>query len=177
MDFNVIKALHIIFVVSWFAGLFYMVRLFIYHIEAQEKTENEARILGDQFKIMEKKLWYVITTPAMVLTIIFGTWMLYEVQGFLKMPWMHVKLGFVALLLIYHFICQKIMNDLKNNIFKWTSTQLRLWNELATMFLVIIVFIVELQSTLSWVKATVGFFAVGVLLMLAVKMYKRLRKK
>ena len=177
MDFNVIKALHIIFVVSWFAGLFYMVRLFIYHIEAQEKTENEARILGDQFKIMEKKLWYVITTPAMVLTVIFGTWMLYEVQGFLKMPWMHVKLGFVALLLIYHFICQKIMNDLKNNIFKWTSTQLRLWNELATMFLVIIVFIVELQSTLSWVKATVGFFAVGLLLMLAVKMYKRLRKK
>ena len=177
MDFNVIKALHIIFVVSWFAGLFYMVRLFIYHIEAQEKTENEARILGDQFKIMEKKLWYVITTPAMVLTVLFGTWMLIQIPSFLKMPWMHVKLAFVALLLVYHFICQKIMNDLKNNIFKWTSTQLRLWNELATMFLVIIVFIVELQSTLSWVKATVGFFAVGLLLMLAVKMYKRLRKK
>lgn len=90
---------------------------------------------------------------------------------------MHVKLSFVVLLLIYHFICQKIMNDLKNNIFKWTSTQLRLWNELATLFLVIIIFIVELQSTLSWVKATVGFFAVGIILLLAVKMYKRYRKK
>jgi putative membrane protein len=177
MDFNVVKALHIIFVVSWFAGLFYMVRLFIYHIEAQEKPQNEARILGDQFKIMEKKLWYVITTPAMVLTVLFGTWMIIQVPGFLKMPWMHVKLLFVVFLLIYHFICQKIMNDLKKDTFKWSSTQLRLWNELATLFLVIIVFIVELQNTLSWVKATVGFFAVGVALMLAVKIYKRLRKK
>lgn len=177
MDFNIVKALHIIFVVSWFAGLFYMVRLFIYHIEAQQKPENEARILGDQFKIMEKKLWYVITTPAMVLTVVFGTWMLILIPGFLKMPWMHVKLSFVLLLLIYHFICQKIMNDLKKDTFKWSSTQLRLWNELATLFLVIIVFIVELQTTLTWVKATVGFFAVGVALMIAVKLYKRLRKK
>lgn len=177
MDFNIVKALHIIFVVSWFAGLFYMVRLFIYHIEAQEKPQEEARILGDQFKIMEKKLWYVITTPAMILTVIFGIWMLILVPGFLKMPWMHIKLAMVALLLIYHFICQKIMNDLKKDVFKWTSTQLRLWNELATLFLVIIVFIVELQSTLSWIKATVSFFAVGVALMIAVKMYKRLRKK
>lgn len=177
MDFNIIKALHIIFVVSWFAGLFYMVRLFIYHIEAQQKPENEARILGEQFKIMEKKLWYVITTPAMVLTVFFGTWMLILIPGFLKMPWMHVKLSFVVLLLIYHFICQKIMNDLKKDSFKWSSTQLRLWNELATLFLVIIVFIVELQTTLTWVKATVGFFAVGVALMIAVKLYKRLRKK
>ncbi len=177
MDFNVVKALHIIFVVSWFAGLFYMVRLFIYHIEAQQKPENEARILGEQFKIMEKKLWYVITTPAMVLTVIFGTWMLILIPGFLKMPWMHVKLSFVVLLLVYHFICQKIMNDLKNNIFKWSSTQLRLWNELATLFLVIIVFIVELQSTLKWVQATIGFFAVGIALMIAVKLYKHYRKK
>ena len=76
MDFDTVKALHIIFVVSWFAGLFYIVRLFVYHTEAQEKEELERNILSAQFEIMEKRLWWIITTPAMVLTIVFGTWMI-----------------------------------------------------------------------------------------------------
>lgn len=177
MEFQTIKALHIIFVVCWFAGLFYMVRLFIYHVESKDKEANEAAILARQFKLMEKNLWYVITTPAMVLTVVFGTWMLIKNPYFLHAGWMHIKLTFVVLLLIYHFICQKVMKDLKKDVFKWTTGQLRLWNELATLFLVAIVFLVELQTTMDWLKGTIGFFAVGIFLMIGIKIYKRFRKK
>lgn len=177
MDYNVIKALHIIFMVSWFAGLFYMVRLFIYHVEAQDKSENEATILGEQYKIMQHKLWFIITTPAMILTVIFGTWMLIKNPSLLQQPWMHLKLSFVVLLLIYHFLCQKIKTDFRQNIFNWKSTQLRLWNELATLFLVAIVFLVELQNSMSWISGTIGFFGVGITLMFAVKAYKKWRLK
>jgi protoporphyrinogen IX oxidase len=92
------------------------------------------------------------------------------------MPWMHIKLTFVALLLVYHFISQKILFDLKNNKFNWTSTGLRIWNEVATLVLVAVVFLVVMQDSLNWIKGTVGFFAVAIGLMIAIKMYKRLRK-
>lgn len=177
-SFQTIKALHIIFVVSWFAGLFYIVRLFIYHTEAQQKEEVEKTILSKQFIEMEKKLWWIITTPAMILTVLFGTWMLIANPAFLKMPWMHIKLGFVALLLVYHFVCQKILNDLKKGIFSWKSNGLRIWNEVATLALVAIVFLVEMQGTMNWIKGTVGFFAVAISLMIGIKIYKRsLQKK
>jgi len=177
MDYQAIKALHIIFMVSWFAGLFYMVRLFIYHVETKDKAEHEAKILTDQFKIMQHKLWWIITTPAMVLTVIFGVWMLILNPYFLQQPWMHIKLTFVVLLLIYHFICQRTMAQLKRDEIRWTSTQLRLWNELATLFLVAVVFLVEMQTTMSWLGGIVGFFGVGVTLMIAVKIYKNYRNK
>ena len=177
MIYPTIKALHIIFVVSWFAGLFYMVRLFIYHTETKDKSKEEARILVDQYKIMERKLWYIITTPAMVLTVLFGTWMLFLNPYLLIQPWMHIKLTFIVLLLVYHFICQRTMNQLKRDEIKWTSFQLRLWNELATLFLVAVVFLVELQTSMDWVKGTLGFFLVGIALMIAVKIYKKARNK
>ena len=177
MSYTVLKALHIIFMVSWFAGLFYIVRLFIYHTEAQEKNEQEKEILGRQFKIMEKKLWWIITTPAMILTVIFGISMLFLNPALLKMDWMHLKLTFVVLLLVYHFVCQKIMRKLNNNIFVWSSNKLRLWNELATLALVTIVFLVIMKNSLNWIYGTVGFFAVAIALMVAIKIYKRYRKK
>jgi putative membrane protein len=177
MDLLTVKALHIIFVVSWFAGLFYMVRLFIYHVEAQAKSDVEKEILSNQFVIMEKKLWWIITTPAMVLTVIFGTWMVILNPSYLYAPWFQIKLVFVLLLLIYHFLCQNIMVKFKQNIFRWKSTQLRLWNELATLFLVAIVFLVVLKSTFNWISGTLGFFGVAVGLMIAIQIYKRLRAK
>ncbi|MBL1281449.1 MAG: CopD family protein [Fluviicola sp.] len=176
MSFETIKALHIIFVVSWFAGLFYIVRLFIYHIEAQERDEIAKEILSEQFKIMEKRLWWIITTPAMILTIVFGTWMLILVPGYLQMPWMHVKLGFVAMLLFYHFVCQTTILNLAKGIFKWKSNSLRLFNEVATLGLVAIVFLVVKKNSLDWITGTVGFFAVAVGLMILIKIYKRVRK-
>ena len=174
--YQTIKSLHIIFMVSWFAGLFYIVRLYIYHTEAQKKPEMERAILSTQFIEMEKKLWWIITTPAMILTVIFGTWMLIANPGLLKMPWMHIKLAFVVLLLVYHFVCQKILFDVKKGIFKWKSNGLRIWNEVATLALVAIVFLVEMQGSLNWIKGTVGFFAVAIGLMIGIKIYKKLRK-
>lgn len=174
---STLKALHIIFMVSWFAGLFYIVRLFIYHTEAQEKSEEERIILSNQFKIMEKKLWWIITTPAMLLTVFFGVWMLLVNPSFLQFGWMHIKLSFVVVLLVYHFICQGILKQLKNDQFNWSSKGLRIWNEVATLLLVSIVFLVVLQHALNWVTATLSFFGVAIGLMIAIKLYKKVRSK
>ena len=176
MSFEAVKALHIIFMVSWFAGLFYIVRLFIYHTEAQDKPEVEKNILVEQFKIMEKKLWWIITTPAMILTILFGVWMLILAPFYLKFGWMHIKLAFVVFLLVYHFICQRLLIQLKKGKFSWSSTQLRVWNEVATLVLVAVVFLVVMRDSLNWLTATLAFFAVAIGLMIAIKMYKKLRK-
>ena len=127
-------AIHIIFVVSWMAGLFYVVRLFIYHTEANDKPELEKNILQKEFTKIESRLWNIITTPAMLFTVLAGAMMLFLNPGLLKASWMHVKLGFIVLLLVYHFICQHLMKQLRSGIFKLSSTQLRFWNEVATIF-------------------------------------------
>ncbi len=182
MDFNAVKALHIIFVVSWFAGLFYIVRLFIYHTEAQNKEEPIKTALSEQFEVMEKRLWWIITTPAMILTIVFGTWMLFHPKGpgidyYMSAGWMHIKLSFVVILLVYHFVCQSIMIKMTKGKFSWSSSLLRLWNELATLCLVAIVFLVTMKHSLDWITATVAFFAVAIGLMILIKLYKRIREK
>ena len=176
MEYNYYKALHIIFVVTWFAGLFYIVRLFIYHVEALQKTEPAKSILTNQYKIMEKRLLIGITYPSMVLTILFGTLLLIEIPHLLKQPFMHVKLGFVLLLTLYHFSCHKILNQLKNNTCKYTSNQLRIWNELATLFLVSIVFLIVLKSTISFIWGIIGLILFSVILMLSIKIYKKIRE-
>jgi len=106
--YNYIKALHLIFVVTWFAGLFYIPRLFIYHIEASQKPIEEARILIPQLKLMSSRLWYIITWPSAVLTLIFATWLLVLNPGLLTQQWMLIKLGFVGLLFVYHFKTHRI---------------------------------------------------------------------
>ena len=175
--YRYVLAIHIIFVVSWMAGLFYIVRLFIYHTEANEKPEPERTILQKQFIIMEAKLWNIITTPAMILAVAAGMRMLQLNPSLLETDWMWVKLTFVAGLLIYHFICQNIISQLKRGRFWMTSTQLRLWNELATIFLVAIVFTVILKSAIDWLYGLVGLVVFAVIIMLAVKLYKRAREK
>ncbi|WP_407428097.1 protoporphyrinogen oxidase HemJ [Arcticibacter sp.] len=174
-----VKAIHIIFVICWMAGLFYIVRLFIYHIEANDKTELERNILRPQYELMESRLWNVITTPAMVLSVLAGAYMFYLNPYLLEMNWMWVKIGFVVGLLIYHFICQRIMKQLKKGIFRWTSMQLRVWNEVATLLLFAIVFVVILKSALNWIYGLVGLFLIMILLMIGIKAYKayRLRKR
>src|SRR5258708_18752883 len=117
--YQYILAIHIIFVVCWFAGLFYMVRLFIYHTEAQGKPEPDRKILSDQFEVMERKLWYIITVPSMWLVLAAGITMLIIVPGWLQQPWMLIKLGFVAALVVYHFICQHQMKQMAKGIYIW----------------------------------------------------------
>lgn len=160
------------------AGLFYMVRLFIYHTEAQQKPELERDILSKQFEIMESKLMNIITTPSMLLTAAAGVTMLYLNPYLLQQPWMHVKLCFVVGLMGYHFICQGKMQQMRRGVFTWTSTQLRLWNEVATLFLFAIVFLAVLKNAVDWVFGVLGLIVFAMILMSAVKIYKyyRMRK-
>lgn len=176
MDYLNVKALHIIFVVTWFAGLFYIVRLFIYQTEALEKEEPERSILSAQLGIMSKRLWYAITWPSAVLTMIFGPWLLFIQPSWLKMPFMHIKLTFVFILMVYHIICHWLFKKLQKGETKWTSNQLRMWNEVATLILVAVVFLIVLKNSLSWIWGTIGIFAFAIILMLAIKIYKRLRE-
>jgi putative membrane protein len=175
--YQYVLAIHIIFVVSWMAGLFYSVRLFIYHTEANDRVENERVILQKEYEKMEQKLWNIIATPAMVLTILAGIAMVCLNPELLKMPWLQVKLAFVAGLIGYHFICQRIMKQLKRGIFKLSSFKLRLWNEVATIFLVAIVFTVVLKSAVDWVYGLLGLIAFSMVIMFAVKWYKGYRQK
>lgn len=172
-----ILSVHIVFVVSWMAGLFYSVRLFIYHTEANDRPEIERVILQQEFEKIEARLWGIITTPAMVLTIAAGLTMILVNPALIKMPWLHVKLGFVVLLIVYHFICQRIMRQLKRGIFTLSSFQLRLWNEVATILLVAIVFTVVLKSAVDWLYGLVGLIIFSLVIMVSVKIYKKYREK
>lgn len=170
------KAVHIIFVVCWMAGLFYMPRLFIYHTEAKDKGQEVYSILHQQFTIMENRLWWVITTPAMYITIASALVMLYMNPALLSMGWMQLKLAFVVGLIIYHFKSQQIMYRLRDEKSTWTSGQLRMWNEVSTLILFAIVFLVILKSTLNWIFGVVGLFGLAILLMILIKVYKKYRK-
>lgn len=171
-----IKALHIIFIVTWFAGLFYIVRLFVYQAEAERKDEPEKSILTRQYKIMTKRLWYGITWPSFVLTLLFGPWLLYLMPQLIKMPYMHIKLAFVAGLVVYHIICHVYFLKLQKGENTKSGTFFRIWNEVATFFLVAIVFLIVMKSTMNWVYGTLGFVLFGILIMMAIKIYKRFRE-
>lgn len=177
-----LKALHIVFIVTWFAGLFYMPRLFIYNVEALEKTEEVKLALQQQFTIMMKRLWYGITWPSAILTLILGTtvlfmggWntVLFEQEG----RWLLIKLGFVVFLYGYHFSLQIILSQQVKGVFKYSSQQLRLWNEVATVFLIAIVMLVVVKQSISLVWGLVGLVLFIALLMGAIKIYKLLRNK
>lgn len=173
-----LKALHIIFVVTWFSGLFYIVRLFIYHTEAQQKPEIEKNILQSQFKAMEKRLWYYITVPSMYLTIISGFWLAWDFLSELRnYPWLILKLAFVFGLVLYHIQCGVILRQLQKGQLKYSSFQLRLWNEVATIFLVAIVFVVILKNMFDWMWGMGGLLLLGFCLWLAVRWYKAKREK
>lgn len=178
--YNYLKSLHLIFVITWFAGLFYIVRLFVYQIEANDKPSPEREILQNQYKIMTYRLWYIITWPSAVLASIFAFWMLFFTdlgKAWLLMPWMHVKLGFVFLLYLYHIKCHSIYKELQNNEVKYTSNFMRLWNEGATIILFAVVFLVVLKNAINWIYGVVGIFLFSIIIMLGFKMYKRIREK
>jgi len=177
MDFLYVKALHIIFVVTWFAGLFYIVRLFIYQTEAEDKAEPAKSILQTQYKLMSKRLWYIITWPSAILASFFAFWMLYTSPYYFSEPWMHIKLTFVLALYFYHGFCHRIYKRLQKDIISYSAFKLRMFNEISTILLFAIVFLVTVKSAISWVWGVVGIVLFGVLLMLGIKLYKRIREK
>lgn len=175
MEYNYIKALHIIFVVCWFAGLFYMVRLFIYTTEAYQKEEPAKSILTQQLLIMQRKLWFIITWPSAIGTTIFGTWMLVQNSVLLTQPWMWLKLIFVGILWLYHLQCHFIYKQQLAGIYKQSSFKLRLFNEGGTVLLVAIVFLVVIKSSSGLVWGMLGLFIFAALLMSGVYIYKKQR--
>ena len=179
MEYLTVKSLHIIFVTTWFAGIFYIIRLFIYYKEAEEKSEPERSILQKQYTLMSKRLWYIITWPSAILTTIFAVWMLLIPPGnvYLTQTWMLIKLGFVAALYAYHWSCQVMFNQITKGYLKVSAYKLRIWNEVATVILIACVFLVILKSTLGWIWGVIGIVGVSILLMLGIKFYKKIREK
>ena len=178
MTYLYLKALHLLFIVTWFAGLFYIVRIFIYQVEANEKPEPDRSILVKEYQRNAGRLWKIIAWPSAILTLIFGTWLLLGHRpGYLTMGFMHIKLTLVLLLYIYHFMCQRIYSQLQHGVYKYSSIKLRIWNEIATILLVGIIFIIVLKSTMSLVWGIIGLILFSVIIMLAVRVYKNIREK
>lgn len=177
-----LKALHIIFVVTWFAGMFYIVRLFIYTAEAEAQPEPARGILHNQFKIMSKRLWLGITWPSAILTLIFGPTVMF-LGGWHNAltseggKWLAVKLFFVVGLYIYHHTLHAIYRQQQQGIFKYSGQKLRVWNEVATIFLVAIVLLATVKTAISWLWGLLGLIGLIVVLMSAIKIYKNIRTR
>jgi len=171
-----LKAAHIIFVVTWFAGLFYMPRLFVYIVEAHGKSEPEKSIVLKQLKTMASRLWFGITWPSAVVTLGLGAAMVINQPEWLSMGFMHIKLTLVFFLYLYHISLHVILRQLQNDVVRYTSTQMRIWNEVATLFLISIVFLIVLKNALSMLWGLAGLLAVTILIMVGIRTYKKFRK-
>ena len=177
-----LKALHIIFIVTWFAGMFYIVRLFIYNREAADKTEPEKTILQRQFAIMIRRLWFGITWPSAILTLVLGPWVMLNGAWDKTLTndtgrWLLIKLCFVVLLYVYHYSLHTIYKQQAVGIFKYSSQKLRIWNEVATIFLVPIVMLATVKQSISWVWGLLGLIGFVIVLMSAIKIYKSVRSQ
>lgn len=175
--FNIVKSLHLIFMVSWFAALFYMPRLLIYFVESNDKEATVQQILKKQYAIMQRKLWYIIGWPAMLLTITFGVWMLVLRPIYLQEMWMLVKLSFVVALIFYHLFTHSFYRKQNNEKLSLGSFKLRLWNEVATVLLIAIMFTVVFKDGMSWIYGVIGILGIAVILTFAVRRYKKWREK
>ena len=175
--YNYLKSLHLIFVITWFAGLFYIPRLFVYQIESSQKPSPDKEILGDQLRLMAKRLWTIITWPSAILATVFAIWLIVLQPGWLQQGWMHVKLTFVVLLIIYHLKTHQYYKQLQHGIVKHTSNYMRLWNEGATFILFAVVFLAILKNTMNWIFGVLSIFVLAFLIFLGFKLYKNIRSK
>lgn len=175
MELQYIKAVHIIFVITWFAGLFYLPRLMVYAAEASTlEDEKSKKILLDQYQLMKKRLLYGITWPSAMITLLLGArlLMIYPMSN-----WLWVKLAFVFLLYLYFFSLQRIFNQQSVGVFRYSGQQLRAWNEVPTVILFAVVFLVVLKNTVSFLWGLLGLLTLMVVLMMAIRIYKKVRKK
>ncbi len=175
MDYLHIKAIHIIFVTSWFAGLFYLPRLLVYHREAAQRPEAVANVLVPALIKYQNLLYRAIMVPAMLLTLISGFSLLYINAEFLNESWMQLKLVFIALVLAYHLYCKLLMTKMAKGIYPFSSLQLRLWNEVATVLLFAIVFLVVLKNTIDWLWALLALIVFSAIIFSAVRIAKNIR--
>ncbi|HAA32600.1 MAG TPA: protoporphyrinogen oxidase HemJ [Cyanobacteria bacterium UBA8553] len=171
------KAFHLIGVVVWFAGLFYIVRLFVYHAEASQEPEPAQTILKNQYQIMEKRLYHIITTPGMVVTVAMAIGLLITEPEVLKDGWLHIKLAFVALLVAYHFYCGRIMRRLAAGECNWSGQQFRALNEAPTVLLVSIVLLAVFKNNLPTDITAWGIFGMIIAMAVTIQLYAKKRKR
>lgn len=174
--FLYLKAAHIIFIVTWFAGLFYIPRLFVYIIEANDKPSNEKAVLQKQLLLMTSRLWYAITWPSAIITLMLGAILLVIQPAFLEYPYMKIKIGLVVLLYAYHYSLHSILRQLQKGIVKFTSQQMRIWNEAATILLISIVFLIVVKTALSMVWGLAGLMVITAAILAGITLYRKKRK-
>ena len=160
--FLYIKALHIIFVVTWFAGLFYIVRLFVYYAETLDLPDNERKVLQPYLLKWQRLLWYGITFPSAIITAVLGISVWYSGYNFVTPQWLWVKLGLVVGLYAYHFMCHGVFLQQQKAVVRYSGYQLRVWNEVATVFLFGIVFLAVLKNTTSMLWGLLGLIGLMV---------------
>ena len=178
MLYTIIKAVHIIFMVSYFAGIFYLVRLFVYYKDTDEFEENKKQVLREQYVFMARRLWNIITVPAGVIMLVSGITLIVLNFGLMKTPWFHLKLTFLLGLAAYHYWCWKKILQIKNlngNILPIENIKLRQANEIATFILFLVVFTVILKSMVIafWWQLIVGFIVLAALIMMTVKLVNK----
>ena len=181
MLYTIIKAVHIIFMVSYFAGIFYLVRLFVYYKDTDEFEENKKQVLREQYVFMARRLWHIITVPAGVIMLVSGITLIVLNFGLMKTPWFHLKLTFLLGLAAYHYWCWKKVLQIKNlngNILPIANIKLRQANEIATFILFLVVFTVILKSMVIsfWWQLIVGFIVLVALIMMTVKLVNKKNK-
>ena len=177
MAFFWLKTFHIVGVVVWFAGLFYLARLYVYHQEAEQKSDTEREILQAQFSIMESRLLNIITTPGMVLTLGTASGLLYWNPSYLQMGWMHAKLTFVTLLVIYHIMCMRLLKPIQNRTCTWTAQQFRAFNEAPTLLLISVVMLVVFKGAFPTEASVWLMVGLVIFMIVAIQMYAKKRKR
>lgn len=171
------KAIHIVGFVSWFAGMFFLVRLFVYHVEAFDKPQPDRDILVKQFNQIEWRVYKIILTPAMIITWVCGLVMLHlhGMDWFKVNSWMHVKLLLLVLLSGYHGWTKRVIKKLEAGERPYTSFQFRLWNELPTLFLLSIVLLAVYRNTVNFLYTFSGVLVFAGLIFMLARAYKNRR--
>jgi putative membrane protein len=171
------KTFHIIGVIVWFAAMFYLPRLFVYHAQARLENDIAREILENQFKIMEQRLYQIIMIPGMIVTLITATGLLILMPEYLKQAWMQVKLTLVLVLLAYHFYCGKLLKDLSKGQCQWTGQQFRYFNELPTLLLISIVMLVVFKTAFPTNASVWLMVGLSILMIVAIQWYAKKRKQ
>ncbi|MEO8591232.1 MAG: CopD family protein [Flavobacteriales bacterium] len=162
------KALMLIFTVTFFAGTFHIVRLFVAHREALAKWEPDRAILSKQFGLLQRRALYYLIWPSLIAVFLLGCWLVAQRPGVLKLPFMQVGLGIVAMLAAYHLTVQRIYGRLKRGELRWSALQLQLWAQGATILLVAVILVALMRDRLTWVWGSLGLVVVGGLVMMAI---------
>ena len=169
--------MNIIGVIVWFSGLFYLVRLFIYHEESRSMEDELKIAFNNQYTLMEKRLANIITTPGMILALSMAICMVIMQPSWLSEKWLQIKISFVLGLVIYHYFCYKIMNSLQNGTSTISAKNLRLLNELPTLLLFIIVLLVIFKNNFPTSIATWSVVGLIIFMLASIQLYAKIRKK